>query len=97
MESRGRDRDQATQDRPEFGDDRSPGRRRREVAARAAAAATTDRDRTEATRLLQGTGDRERLRREAQNRGQILQQGIEDLPTQAPKVEAPGFSFTEQQ
>ena len=56
-----------------------------------------DLNRTEATRLLQETADRERLRREAQNRGQILQQGIEDLPTQTPKVEAPGFSFTEQQ
>jgi len=56
-----------------------------------------DLNRTEATRLLQETADKERLRREAQNRGQILQQGIEDLPTQTPKVDAPGFSFTEQQ
>ena len=56
-----------------------------------------DLNRTEATRLLQETADRERLRREAQNRGHILQRGIEDLPTQAPTVEAPGFSFTEQQ
>ena len=56
-----------------------------------------DLNRTEATRLVQETADRERLRREAQDRGQILQQGIDDLPTQTPKVEAPGFTFTEQQ
>lgn len=56
-----------------------------------------DLNRTEATRLLQETGDRDRLRREAQKRDEILQQGIEVLPTQTPNVEAPGFSFTEQQ
>ena len=56
-----------------------------------------DLNRTEATRLVQETADRERFRREAQQRGQILQQGIDDLPTATPKLEAPGFTFTEQQ
>jgi len=56
-----------------------------------------DLNRTEATRLLQETAEKERRRREAQKRGEILEQGIEDLPTQTPKVEAPGFDFTEQQ
>jgi len=56
-----------------------------------------DLNRTEATRLLQETADRERLRREAQERNQILQHGIEDLPTRTPQIEAPGFVFTEPQ
>ena len=55
-----------------------------------------DLNRTEATRLLQETAERERLRREAKDRGQILQQGIDALPTHAPQVEAPGITFTEE-
>lgn len=56
-----------------------------------------DLNRTESTRLLQETADRERLKREDQERGHILQHGIEDLPTQTPQIDAPGFTFTEQQ
>lgn len=56
-----------------------------------------DLNRTEATRLLHETSDRERLRSEARERGDILQQAIDDLPSQAPRVEAPGFSFADPQ
>lgn len=55
-----------------------------------------DLNRTEANRLAQETAERERLRREAENRNRMLQQGIEDLPTQAPRIDAPGFTFSDQ-
>src|SRR3954464_12558139 len=56
-----------------------------------------DLNRTEATRLLHETSDQERLRSEARQRGDILQQAIDDLPSQAPPVDAPGFSFADAQ
>jgi hypothetical protein len=56
-----------------------------------------DLNRTEATRLLRETSDRERLGREARQRGEVLQHGIDGLPSQAPRLEAPGFTFADPQ
>ena len=56
-----------------------------------------DLNRTEATRLLHETSDRERRQAEARQRGEILQQGIDALPSQALRVEAPGFTFADPQ
>jgi hypothetical protein len=56
-----------------------------------------DLNRTEASRLAQETADRERALDERRERGDILERGIEELPTKTPQVEAPGFSFSEPQ